>query len=83
MLQIFLLGAGLLFCSGSFAFEMADMKSKVLEVAKEKAVSIGTSCQKESVDFCKGAKGADKLKTCLKDNYSRLSDGCKAAVKGS
>ncbi len=74
---------GLILMMGSVVFAqdaMMQMNGKAMETLKAKASEMSLACKQDSVQFCKEMKGMEKAKTCLKDNYEKLSPGCKEAV---
>lgn len=42
--------------------------------------SMMVACKNDTAHLCKEMKTLDTQKACLKENYSKLSDGCKKVI---
>jgi hypothetical protein len=46
--------------------------------------ALAEACAADVQKLCPGTQpGEGRIKACLKDNRAKLSDGCKAAIKGA
>jgi hypothetical protein len=59
---------------------MSGMTGKAMEMGKAKAGEAMVACKNDTAHFCKEMKTLDTQKACLKENYSKLSDGCKKVI---
>ena len=60
--------------------KMGDLTSKTMEMGKAKAGEVMAACKDDTTHYCEKMKTADTVKACLKENYSKLSEGCKKVI---
>lgn len=60
--------------------KMSGLSGKAMEMGKAKAGEVMVACKEDTAHFCDQMKTAETIKTCLKENYSKLSEGCKKVI---
>lgn len=60
--------------------QTGGLTGKVMALGKEKASEAMVACKEDSAHFCEKMKTVEASKACLKENYNKLSDGCKKVI---
>lgn len=63
--------------------QLNGLAGKAMAIGKEKASEVMVACKEDTAHFCEKMKTVEAIKLCLKENYSKLSDGCKKVIMPS
>ena len=80
MKNLFILSVLTLTLNAQAQTAMSGFKAKALELGKAKASEAMVACKEDTAHFCENMKTVETTKSCLKENYSKLSEGCKKVI---
>lgn len=80
MKNLVILGSVLFSLSAVSQTPMSGIAGKAMSMGKEKASEVMVACKEDKAHFCEKMKTVEASKACLKENYSKLSDGCKKVI---